>query len=470
MIGFDQPFSGETITLYIDAEPTATPTELVAEILQGGRFVRAEVVSDLSCGLTESGCLTLGFPKVPDESELLGVSAHWLRLHPKTNSGLWAPVIRGVHLNAVMTHSIETHAMERLGASLAVEGQEFRLAGTPVLFDDPKQIKIVVKEAVGEDEKTDEKLDIVRISFEPDQDWVCWKAVDVLAEESKPTRIFEFDADQGVVKFGDGHSALIPPLGADIVAVQYKRIFGVNANGIPPGTQIPPLSPLAGVDRVYALNYSAGGSDVETLESARRRAAAKLRHDRRILIAADLEEHVRTLSPRIAQVRLETRGGRSRLIIALAGADAQPSSADLREWASAIRQVAGFGLARKGALEVVAPRLLPLAIELRLQPARPGDFAEATEQAKEAIKALFDPATGNHDGSGWPIGRLPDEQDLAAALTRVEPLALLTNARIERADRDVIGERALPATIPADVLVRVDLANMDVQRAQEMAT
>ena len=120
MVGFSKPFAGETVSLYIDADPAGPPAELEADILLGGRFTPVNLVSDTSYGLTESGILTLGLPGTPDTSDLLGISAHWLRLRPKGDSATWAPRLRGVHLNAVLAHSIETRAMEQLGQSIGV--------------------------------------------------------------------------------------------------------------------------------------------------------------------------------------------------------------------------------------------------------------------------------------------------------------------------------------------------------------
>jgi len=256
-------------------------------------------------------------------------------------------------------------------------------------------------------------------------------------------------------------------LAADILAARYAHVTGAKANGVAPGKELQTLSPLAGVDKVLALDNAAGGSDSEALESARLRAAAKVRHGGRILSRADLEEYAPTLSPGIAQVRAEKKGGGIRLVVAMSGPEPRPSPAQLREYGAAIREVSGYGLARPGGLNVVGPRLLPLAVDLVLRPRAPDLFAEAAEQAKSALTALFDPATGNHDGKGWPMGRLPDAQDIAAALAAIETLALPETVILERADKEIAAERALPARIPSDVLVRLD--GVAFERAKEEA-
>ena len=86
---------------------------------------------------------------------------------------------------------------------------------------------------------------------------------------------------------------------------------GRKANGVEPGKQLQMMSPLAGVEQALALDHAAGGSDAEPLDSARRRAAAKVRHGGRILSRADLEDYATTLSPDIAQVRAPEEAARS---------------------------------------------------------------------------------------------------------------------------------------------------------------
>ena len=464
MMGFARGFAGDTVSLYVDAEPGGVPTELAADMLRDGRFVPVAVVKDTSFGLTEPGILTLALPVAPDRSDLLGAPAHWLRLRPKTDAANWSPRLNAIHLNAVLARSVETRVMERLGASTGLEGQIFRLSEAPV---EPDSLVLRVRETLADEDDPEGKLDVKPLSL-PGQ-WVRWAVSDDLIEGAEAQRAFLLDAEQGIIRFGDGKAGRIPPLGADILAETYARVIGRRANGVPPGKQLQLLAPLAGVERATALDFAAGGSDAEALDSARRRAPAKVRHGRRILTQADLEDHALTLEPGVAQVRAEGKGGGMRLVVALKGAEARPSPAALRGFAAAIREVSGYGLARPGGLIVVGPRLLPIAIELVLQPRSPDSFAEAAEQAKQLLVALFDPATGNHDGQGWPLGRVPDGQDIAAALTPIEALALPVQVTLRRADRDVAAERKLPGEIPSDVLIRLDPNAIAFERSQEAA-
>jgi hypothetical protein len=466
MVGFDKAFAGDTVSLYVDAEPAGLPAELVAEVLHGGRFVPINVVSDGSYGLTEPGILTLAMPDPPDLSAMFGATARWLRLRPKSSPSTWSPRLRGLHLNAALTLSVETRLLERLGASIGVEDQVFRLADGPVMAG---SLELRVREPLSEEDKEGGALDIVPLASGPPGDWVRWEAADDLTEEEAPRRVFAFDPDRGEIRFGNGRNGQIPPLGADVMAFRYARVVGERANDVAAGSQVQLLAPLAGVDRVTALDHGAGGSDSEALDRARRRAAAKVRHGGRILTRADLEDYGLTLAPGIAQVRAETRRGGMRLIVVMKEPEPRPLPAQLRQFAAQIRDVAGFGLSHAGGLTLVGPRLLPLAVGLSLVPRAPDLFAEAAVQATACLASWFDPATGNHDGRGWPLGRLPAREDIAAALAPIAPLALPIDVTLARADKETAAERKLPRNIPSDVLVRIDPTAISFERTEEAA-
>jgi predicted phage baseplate assembly protein len=463
LLGFDAPPTGDPVALYVDAETGTRTTTLTAEILRGGRFEEIEILDDASNGLSEPGELTLSVPKAPEARELFGVTAHWLRLRPQSAGTGWSPRLRGLFLNAATALSVETRTNESLGTSSGAPGQRFQLTGPPLA---PPSLKLRVREAVSEEAAND--LDIVAdIAGMPGQ-WVLWQEVGDFAGLRPDERVYALDAQTGLLDFGDGIEGAIPPLGSELLAATYRQVTGNAGNGVTPGAELQLLSPIAGVEKVVALDQSAGGSDVEAAASARRRAAPKLRHGGHIMTLADIEDFALSRFPLIAQAHAAQVGGGVRLIVALRGRDPLPLPAFLRELVAAIRAAASFGLARPGALTAIGPRLLPLRVGASIAPDAPSGFADIAVAATTALAAHFDAAAGGLDQRGWPIGLLPRPDDIAAALD--PPLAgraLLGDIAVGRA-----GDRAgepMPTTIPADVLVRVDAADIRIERQREPA-
>lgn len=463
MLGFDKRFCGNTVSIYVMAEPTGSPVNLKADIYADGGFRRVRVVSDTSYGLTEPGLLTLAIPKVPDESNLLGETSHWLRLWPESDASKWSPRLCGLFLNGAMTRSVETRSMERLGASNGTAGQPFQLAEAPV---DPETLRLRVREILGQQER--EGLDIKTYPNGPPGEWVLWKVASDFSGDGEPKRRFALDANGGTLRFGDGNNGLIPPLGAELLAERYARVKGGVANKVKAGTKPTLLASLVGVDSVLTLDYAAGGSDTEPPLQARRRASAKFRHGDRILTISDLADFVPTLAPDIAQVRVIASARTTKVVVALSGPEPRPMPAKLRGIKRNIESVSGYGLRRPDGLEIVGPRLLPLGIAIELDPLSADSFADAVEEAKRYLIAFFDAATGGHDGCGWPMGELPKEQDIAAALMPIADLAFAAAIALRRTDRAIGVGDDLPDNIPKDVLVRLDLAGLHFERVAEV--
>jgi hypothetical protein len=456
MIGLDRPFRGDSVSFYFEAAPSGPPATLIAEILRDGRFVQVRIAEDGSHGLTESGIVTLAMPASPDGSDRLGASAHWLRLRPKLEPSKWSPRLRGIHLNAVAAESIETRRRERIGSSDGTPGQNFKLAEAPV---SPKSLELRVRELLDDGERNAPGLDVAAPEG-MEGDWVLWRSGDPESADDA-ARVFGFDAESGTIRFGDGRHGRIPPLGAELIAVGYAKVHGARANGVAAGAALQPVSPLAGVESVLVLEAAAGGADAETVAQGVRRAAAKVRHGGRLVSLEDIEEFAATLVAGIAQVRAERRRGGVRLIVV----GGREGAGWRREMGAQIAAAAGYGVARPGGLEVVGPRYLDLGIDLALEPAQAGGFTDAATRATEAVAALLDPGKGGPSGTGWPLGRVPDRSDVAAALAAIEAMAIPTRIALFRIDRKTGSRSDLPQAIPSDVLVRLDPAGLRIERA-----
>jgi hypothetical protein len=463
MVGFERPVFGDPVSLYVDAAPGVAAGELIAEILRDGRFEPVDV-RDGTQGLAEPGLIQLSLNAAPDRAELFGAVAYWLRLRPSGDASAWSPRIRAIHLNAVRAYSVETREMESLGQSAGIPHQMFRLAEAPVA---PGSLELRVREPLGEEERLAPGVDAPPAIGPMPGPWVRWTEVDDLGDPAGPARAFLLDAELGLVRFGDGRRGAIPPLGAELLAVAYRHVAGAAGNDVAPGAKLQLLSPLAGIEQVVALDSAAGGSDIESAEAARRRGAAKLRHGNHILTLADLEDYARAWSPEIAQARAANRRGAVRLVVAGSGREPRPAPAMLRELERAIRANAGFVVARRDGLDVVAPRLLPLRVELELEPDDPDRFIEMADAVEAALVALFDPAAGGLDGQGWPLGRLPAPGDVHAALEPASRTGFVCSVALLRADRRPAAP--LPAAIPSDVLVRLDLNDIVATRRAQVA-
>ena len=457
LIGFDQPITQSPLSLFVDAVPSGD-WGIAAAMFRAGRFEEARVLTDDSSGLGESGVIAIEIVQPPDRIALFGTSAYWLRLTPTGKATDWSPQLRGVYLNGVIAASVETRAIETIGTSSGAPDQQFQLFATPI---DPDSLILRVAEPVGEDEAL--TLGAAQEIAGMPGPWVSWTQASEFPTEGTgdPARLFTIDAERGMVGFGNGRNALVPPMGSAVLALAYHRVAGAAANAVSAGDKLQPVSPIAGIDQVIALDGAAGGADVETPESARARAPAKLVNGGRIVTLADIENQVLARDPTIVQARAENRQGGTRLVVVGAGERLIPPPSARKAIMRTLGSVASFGTLTR--LTVVGPRLLPIAVTLTIEPDPGVDFVGIEEEAAAAILALCDHESGGFDGRGWPVGTLPTVDDIAAALAPLGDRAVIGDIAIGRS----VPDQAMPDPFPSDVLIRIERADVAVRAYAE---
>src|SRR5262249_17891185 len=142
-------------------------------------------------------------------------------------------------------------------------------------------------------------------------EWVLWNRVIDPGDEAPDARVYALDEATGEIRFGDGRHGKIPPIGRDsIMAFTYRRTEpGAAGSLVVPGTAITArtslnlVSPIDGVEAVFAADQAAGGAPPEDVDRVLRFGVASLRHRERAVTAEDIEDLVRASSPDIAQTR-----------------------------------------------------------------------------------------------------------------------------------------------------------------------
>lgn len=433
-LGFDAPLLGEPINVLLLVEERRHDefAPMTVEALIADRFVPV-IVNDATRALGESGVLSMAFPIEPTPRELFGQTLSWLRLTPAagTSSENWKPKVLGAYLNGVWASAAETLTHELVGSSQGEPNLTLYLARPPVLRN---SLELRVQEPLGEEELDELKAEsadqVLTVVENLPGNWVLWKQVIDPGDEAPTARVYALDEATGEIRFGDGRHGRIPPVGRDsIMAFTYRRTEpGAPGSLIVPGNAITAraslnlVSPIDGVEAVFAADQAAGGAPPEDVDRVLRFGVASLRHRERALTARDIEDLVLESSPDIAQARCLPRSGFVQLVVVMRGANPMPTAAQVRELHRLLEANAPPALSAREALRIGGPRLRRLRVDLRLRVASLDDAGAVARDARKRIIALFDTATGGVDGDGWPLGENPTEADVAVGLADVPRL------------------------------------------------
>jgi len=258
------------------------------DVLDGGRFVPAEVVRDETGGLRASGTVQLLVPRMwrpgrPPASRP-GPALRWLRLQVAHGSFTAPPpVLSGIRLNVVAATAARTILDEPLqpiqdppAATTQQARRRMRLSQVPVLAG-----RVVIE--VDDDPGTD----VFGTAGFGARSASRWQEVESLAGYGPDDRVFVVDHETGEVTFGDGvNGAAVPPGFRNVRAVRY-RVGGGAAGAVPAGAINTVVTALPFVTRVNNPFPATGGTDPEPDADAIRRGVAQLRSRGRAVAPAD---------------------------------------------------------------------------------------------------------------------------------------------------------------------------------------
>ncbi|MBS0436201.1 MAG: hypothetical protein JSR75_15155 [Proteobacteria bacterium] len=486
LLGFDAGLKGEPVNvqLLVDERPNDGFAPLAVEALTRDRF-EALTVKDTTRALGESGLLSMSFPVQPSPHDLFGRTLSWVRLRPSRTdaNATWQPVVRGAYLNAVWASATETLTREPLGSSDGRPHLTVRVARPPLLqntlelrvrepLDDEERKAMLDAETTADEDRRRVKYGLADLPG----NWVLWKQVADPADCGPHERVYALDEALGEIRFGDGLHGMIPPIGRDaIVAFAYQRTEPPTdgsdvapANGVPARSKLNLVTPVESVEAAAAADHAAGGAPPENVARVQRFGNARLRHRGRALTLADFEDLALASSPDIVQARAFARAGAVRVVIVMRGAKPLPDAAQRRALRRKLQAAASPLIAEHGRLVVEGAQLRRLRLKLKLVVADLDNTGAVANTVKHALAGFFDSASGGVDGTGWPLGAAPGDDDIAFALGETPALE-----GIEHIERLQVGDdgqvHPWSAAVRADELVlldddpvRLDFATLEV--------
>lgn len=439
--------------------PPSPPRPLLRwDVLDGGRFVPAEVVRDETAGLRASGTVELRVPRswapgTPPTARP-GPALRWLRL--QVAFGVFAtapPLVSGLRLNMVGATAARTILNEPLepiqDSSSMSGGRRMRLSQVPILAGS------VVIEV--DDDATSDVFGTSTGSA------TQWREVASLAAFGPDDRVFVVDHETGVLTFGDGvRGAPVPPGFRNVRAVRY-RVGGGAAGAVAAGAITSAVTAIPFVTGVNNPFPAGGGADAEPDADAMRRGVGELRSRGRAVAPADYG----LLAPRAPGAAVARAQGVPGLHPDFAGTPipgvvgvlvvppVDDSGAPPVATTATLRAVADFltrEVAPAGVTVVAGPvQFHHVAVEARVTLDPGQDRAGVLARASDAVTTYLDPLRGGENGAGWPFGGAIRHTPLVRRLLAVDGVLAVSGLSLT-----VDGLRLPPCTdhaIPPNTLV-----------------
>jgi Baseplate J-like protein len=428
--GLIEPLFGEVIT-----RETGRP-ELTWEYWDGAHWKRL-LVNDDSAALTRSGLVEFLPPADFARRRKFGRARYWLRVRWEKGSYRVAPRARQLLLNTTMGVQAATVRGEILGSSDGSKSQAFRATRAPIL--DGPQLEVREPELPSAAEQREiralEGEDAITIipdaAGRPQEIWVRWHEVPDFYDSQPRHRHYVLDHLTGEIRFGDGLSGLIPPIGAGNLRLARYRTGGGRAGNRPAGAIVQLKTTVPYVDSVTNREAAAGGADAESLDSLIERAPRAIRHNNRAVTVEDFEDMAMLASPEVARAKCVPLLNLSENPLLLEGTTPGEVSVIIVPRSTAPKPLPSLELIRRvqehldahatptARVRVTGPLYLRVEVEVDVAIAS-FEGAGAVEQAiRQRLAAFLHPLTGGLDGKGWEFGRAPHLSDLYALIEAV---------------------------------------------------
>jgi hypothetical protein len=499
-LGFDQPFSQRSVTLFLDVEPPLPEQVAAGQLAEADPAAAAQTTweyaspagwrplgaVDETQALSSRGLVTFVGPADLIPRWCFGQTLSWLRLRWQAGTFPLPPQLRRVLLNTTWAAQVTTVENEILGSGNGDPGQAFTAAQTPVqpgqqvTVREPQRPAPAEEQALADVEGAGAVTLILDAAGQPDEIWVRWHAVPDFYQSGPRDRHYTVDPLSGVIQFGGGSYGMIPPIGQNNIRMTYRAGGGEQGNRAS-ATIVGLKSGVPYIDGVTNNQPSQGGAPVEPIDRVKARGPRVLRHRDRAVAAQDLEDLAAAASADVAAAaaivpifnpyslwldpkapaptpdQALVEAGRMGVIIV----PNEPDSARPTPSLVLLSQVQEFLKERcppTADLWVAGPEWIAVTVTATVVVSSVEDADPAGDRARTALQRYLHPLTGGPDGQGWAFGHRPHGSDLSALLEavggvdHVRSLSVSYQPETADAERGLALQRILarPLTGPSD--------------------
>jgi len=463
-LGFDVPFSQRSVTLFLELEPPL-PEQVGADQLSGAEPAglaqltweyyagqagwRSLGAADETSALTDRGLVTFMGPADLTPRSCFGATLSWLRLRWQAGTFPLPPRLRRVQLNTTWAAQVTTVQDEILGSGNGDAGQVFTAAQTPVqpgqqlTVREPQPPAPAEQQALAHEEGTGAAVTVILdAAGQPEEIWVRWHAVPDFYGSGPRDRHYTIDPLSATIRFGDGTSGLIPPIGQNNIRLTYRTGGGEQGNRAS-ATIVELKSGVPYIDGVTNNGPSQGGAPVEPIERVQARGPRVLRHRDRAVAAQDLEDLAAAASADVAAAaavvpifnpyslwldpnapvpgpdHAQVPAGQVGVIIV----PDEPDSPRPTPSVVLLNQVGDYLRERcpaTASLWVAGPEWIAVSVQTTVAVTSVAVADATADQVRAALQGYLHPLTGGPNGQGWPFSQRPHGSELSALLEALD--------------------------------------------------
>lgn len=330
--------------------------------------------------------------------------------------------------------------------------------------------------------RTDVDATSVQIEVSENGIYVPWQQVANFSGRGVNDRVYQFDASSGSVIFGDGIRGKRPAPGERIRAARFCAGGGSSGN-LPVGSVKQLLSANPTELQVQQDWPLSGGQEAESVAQAEQRIPAELRHRDRAVTREDFiqlaqdnpvvpvgrAELIPGLMPgnSLDAIQTDVPGVVSLLVMPPAepalGSAPKPSAGLLND---VFRYLAPRTLLGTE-LYVLSPQFVPVALSLSLEVMDRSNLTSIIHAVeKNLLNSLWPLAPGGFNGTGWPLGRELDVNELRTLAGRTPGVLAINELQLYFQGRD--GKWQMVTKLRLEAYQLPELAEVHIEEGEQV--
>lgn len=430
--GFDRSLQQGPVSLFVELEKPASPGLECSFAYSDGNGFKPLRVIDHTNAFQHSGILQFVPPIDMAKSEVDGSSRWWLRLQLQEHDHDHMPVVRQIHMNAVMVENIIIKEEQDHYIDAVTPDMRFPLYAENILS---VQVWVNEKEQLTVDERA-QLMDAARqggaeqvraeYNFlgEIEDFYVLWHEVDSLECAGSGERCYCVDRDRNELIFGDGVQVRTPQ---NTTSIAFRtRVFccdGEKAN-IRAGSIDRFRSTVISVEQVTNPVDAYGGTDLERIQRTLERGSNVLSSRGRVVTERDFVREALAFSDAVAQAACVT-GEDNVVRIVLLMRDHQKGDYAFRRIQNPLKehlQSCCEAACGNSLIQVCPPVFVRISIKVWLDVPELSKSIGIRQRWMDRMVDFLEPVNSRGE-IRWQIGRLPGVKQIRLMLGALEHTA-----------------------------------------------
>ena len=455
-LGFNLPPQGAPIKLLVTMRDTTEreSSSLCWEYSNGSGWHPLNMVDETE-GFLHSGLIAIMDNRSFTKRKLFGEEKYWIRIvdendfYASENSVF--PSIQSLKINVTGIVNVDQRAIEKFTMEVYQENMDFRLLHNHII-----KISVYINEM---DDLNEEQLQQLKTDRDArfvydgagilQEVWVKWERVDDFLNSAPIDRHYVTNCTEGYILFGNGKRGRIPSTSkTPNITVEYKTGGGERTNL--PEDAIQKLDRSIGfISQVSNPTKLTGGYDVESLNEAICRNSAMLRTQGKAVTTRDFEKLVQYAIRNVEMAKCfagydesgHKKSGAVTLVVLRKDYITNrtrfaPVKDEIYKY---LKDRVNGNLIALNKLFIIEPKFIELRVRAEITVNDMNKVFSVKKSVQSRLDQFMDVLNGNFDGSGWKIGRLPNEIQIRNAIIDIDGIDYIRNIFITAFTSDSTG-------------------------------